>query len=304
MPDWLEPMAATRTEDRFTGGDWLFERKFDGIRLLAYKRGGDVRLYSRNRLPQNLPALTAAIASLPVDEVILDGEVTWDGRSAYHVFDILWLNGRLLTALPLEERRALLEALPLRAPVRLVEELDDEIPWERARREGWEGVIAKRRGSPYEHRRSKHWLKMKCEASQELVVGGFTDPQGTRVGLGALLVALRRAGPRVRGKDRHRLRYDAPPRPSPAAGCDRGPGAAVHKGHGPAENGRALDAARDRRAGRVRRMDRARQAAPPAADWHPAGQESARGPPRIAVIAHRHGCGTARAQRSRTRREY
>ena len=62
------------------------------------------------------------------------------------------------------------------------------MPWERARREGWEGVIAKRRGSPYEHRRSKHWLKMKCELAQELVVGGFTDPQGARVGLGALLV--------------------------------------------------------------------------------------------------------------------
>ena len=73
-------------------------------------------------------------------------------------------------------------------PMRRVELLDDEEPWERARREGWEGVIAKRRGSPYEHRRSKHWLKMKCESSQELVVGGFTDPQGARVGLGALLV--------------------------------------------------------------------------------------------------------------------
>ena len=72
--------------------------------------------------------------------------------------------------------------------MRRVELLDDQTPWERARREGWEGVIAKRRGSPYEHRRSKHWLKMKCEASQELVVGGFTDPQGARVGLGALLV--------------------------------------------------------------------------------------------------------------------
>ena len=72
--------------------------------------------------------------------------------------------------------------------MRSVELLDDAQPWDRARREGWEGVIAKRRGSPYEHRRSKHWLKMKCEASQELVVGGFTDPQGARVGLGALLV--------------------------------------------------------------------------------------------------------------------
>src|SRR5438876_1295126 len=188
MPDWLEPMAATLTEDRFIGNDWLFERKFDGIRLLAYKRGADVQLYSRNRLPQNLPALARAIASLPVDEVILDGEVTWDGRSGYHVFDILWLNGRAVTSLPLEDRRALLETLPFSPPLRHVELLDDEKPWERARREGWEGVIAKRRGSPYEHRRSKHWLKMKIEASQEFVVGGFTDPQGARVGLGALLV--------------------------------------------------------------------------------------------------------------------
>jgi ATP-dependent DNA ligase len=188
MPDWLEPMAATLTEDRFSGPDWLFERKFDGIRLLAYKRGADVQLYSRNRLPQNLPALARAIASLPVDEVILDGEVTWDGRSGYHVFDILWLNGRAVTALPLEDRRALLEGLPFEPPMRRVDLVDDQTPWERARREGWEGVIAKRRGSPYEHRRSKHWLKMKCEASQEFVVGGFTDPQGARVGLGALLV--------------------------------------------------------------------------------------------------------------------
>jgi bifunctional non-homologous end joining protein LigD len=188
MPDWLEPMAATLTQDRFSGDDWLFEQKFDGIRLLAYKRGAEVRLYSRNRLTQNLPPLAAAIARLPVDEIILDGEVTWDLQSAYHVFDILWLNGHNLTSLPLEDRRALLQELPFTAPVRRVEFLDDPEPWERARREGWEGVIAKRRGSPYEHRRSKHWLKMKCESSQELVVGGFTDPQGTRVGLGALLV--------------------------------------------------------------------------------------------------------------------
>jgi bifunctional non-homologous end joining protein LigD len=120
--------------------------------------------------------------------VILDGEVTWDGRSDYHVFDILWLNGRAVTALPVEDRRALLQELPFEPPMRRVELLDDQAPWERARREGWEGVIAKRRGSAYEHRRSKHWLKMKCEVSQEFVVGGFTDPQGARVGLGALLV--------------------------------------------------------------------------------------------------------------------
>jgi ATP-dependent DNA ligase len=187
MPDWLEPMAATLTQDRFSGRDWWFERKFDGIRLIAYKRGTDVQLYSRNRLPQKVPALARAIANLPANEVILDGEVTWDGRS-YHVFDILWLNGRPVTALTLEDRRALLQGLPFEDPLRLVEVIDDPAPWERARREGWEGVIAKRRNSPYEHRRSKHWLKMKCEAAQEFVVGGFTDPQGARVGLGALLV--------------------------------------------------------------------------------------------------------------------
>src|SRR5687768_7198872 len=112
MPEWLPPMAATLTQERFSGPDWVFERKFDGIRLLAYKSGADVRLFSRNRLPQHLPALTSAIVSLPADELILDGEMTWDGRT-YHVFDILWLDGRGVTSLPLEDRRALLEQMPL-----------------------------------------------------------------------------------------------------------------------------------------------------------------------------------------------
>ena len=190
MPEWLEPMAATLTQERFSGGDWLFEQKFDGIRLLAYKRGTDVQLYSRNRLPQRLPHVADAVGRLPVDEIILDGEITWGAADGggYHVFDILWLNGHSVTPLPLEERRSLLKELPFTAPIRRVELLEDADPFERARREGWEGVIAKRRGSPYEHRRSKHWLKMKCELSKDLVVGGFTDPQGARVGLGALLV--------------------------------------------------------------------------------------------------------------------
>jgi ATP-dependent DNA ligase len=188
MPHWLEPMAATLTQERFTGPDWLFERKFDGIRLLAYKCGADVQLYSRNRLSQHLPDVAVAVKNLPVDDVVLDGEMTRDGGRAYHVFDILWLNGRNVTALPLEERRALLTRLPFQGPLRRVSFIDDPQPWERARREGWEGVIAKRRGSSYEHRRSKCWLKMKCELAQEFVVGGFTNPQGSRVGLGALLV--------------------------------------------------------------------------------------------------------------------
>ena len=188
MPEWLEPMAATLTQERFAGPEWLFERKFDGIRLLAYKHGAEVQLYSRNRLPQHLPAVAQAVAKLPVKDAILDGEVAWDGSSSYHVFDVLWINGKQVTDLPLEDRRAILKTLPFTAPLRRVELLKDDNPWDRARREGWEGVIAKRRGSIYEHRRSKQWLKLKVEASQELVVGGFTDPEGARVGLGALLV--------------------------------------------------------------------------------------------------------------------
>jgi bifunctional non-homologous end joining protein LigD len=182
-------MAATLTQERFTGPEWIFERKLDGIRLLAFKDGADVRLLSRNRLPQHMPAISEAVASLPVHDAVLDGEVTWDKRGvAYHVFDVMWLDGRDVTRLALDERGKLLRALPLRGPLQRVDSLDDAKPWERACREGWEGVIAKRRDSPYEHRRSPHWLKMKCEASQELVIGGFTDPQGGRVGLGALLV--------------------------------------------------------------------------------------------------------------------
>lgn len=181
-------MAATLTQDRFSGPEWLFERKYDGIRLLAFKQGSRVRLLSRNRLTQDIPALAAAIGNLPVRNVVLDGELSWDRHSEYHVFDILWLDGRDVTSLPLEERRALLAGLPLTAPLHRVAELHGEKPWERACAEGWEGVIAKRRGSLYEHRRSKDWLKMKCEFTGDFVVGGFTDPQRTRVGLGALLV--------------------------------------------------------------------------------------------------------------------
>jgi ATP-dependent DNA ligase len=196
MPDWLVPMAATLTQERFSGPDWIFERKLDGVRLLAYKRGRDVQLLSRNQLRQNdaYPSVVRAVDELPVRNAILDGEATgvWGrpGKVAYHVFDVLWIDDRDVTALPLEERRALLADLPFADPLHHVPKLTGPEPWVRACREGWEGVIAKRLGSRYEHRRSPHWLKMKCEASQELVVGGFTDPQGSRVGLGALLVGF------------------------------------------------------------------------------------------------------------------
>lgn len=187
-------MAATLTRERFTSPEWVFERKLDGIRLLAFKRGRDVQLLSRNRLPQNAayPAFVEAIGKLSPDELILDGEATgvWNARDplGYHVFDILWLNGRSLRSETLEARRAELDRLGLRPPLQLVRRVEGAEPWEIARQEGWEGVVAKRKDSEYESRRSPSWLKMKLEASQELVVGGFTEPRGKRAGLGALLV--------------------------------------------------------------------------------------------------------------------
>jgi ATP-dependent DNA ligase len=207
-------MAATLTQERFTDPEWSFERKFDGIRLLAYKKGKRVELLSRNRLPQHIPAISQAIAKLPHRELILDGEITWHAPFSYHIFDIMWIDGRETMSLSLEERRTLLKQLNFKPPLRRVVELDasgsvpraaaagssDSLtahhnsPWEYAREQGWEGVIAKRRGSVYEQRRSRNWLKMKCELAQEFVVGGFTDPQGKRVGLGALLVGYYERG--------------------------------------------------------------------------------------------------------------
>jgi ATP-dependent DNA ligase len=212
FPEWIVPMAATLTQERFTGPEWSFERKFDGIRLLAYKKGKQVDLFSRNRLPQNIPVIAKAIAKLPHRELILDGEITWHAPFSYHIFDLMWLDGHETMSLPLEERRALLQALPLTPPLRRVTELIVSVPraiatgpgdhvaihrdpFEYAREKGWEGVIAKRRGSVYEQRRSRNWLKMKCELAQEFVVGGFTDPQGKRVGLGALLVGYYESEP-------------------------------------------------------------------------------------------------------------
>src|SRR5262249_52712579 len=133
FPEWLVPMAATLTQERFTGPEWGFEQKFDGIRLLAYKKGDDVQLFSRNHLPQNLPGVRGAIGRLPHHELILDGEITWrGGKVAYHVFDIMWLDGRNVTPLPLEERRELLSQLAFQEPLHRVALIEDQSPWERA----------------------------------------------------------------------------------------------------------------------------------------------------------------------------
>lgn len=192
LPYWIDPMAPTLTQERFREPGWIFERKFDGIRLLAYNEGTDVRLFSRNRLPQHLPSVASAIARLPSEDLILDGELTWsDGRIEYHLFDILRQDDRDLTGLPWRDRRYRLEALPLGTPLDLVALVDHARPWELARVSGWEGVIAKQIDSPYESKRSRHWMKMKCEVEGRFVVGGFTEPRGSRRGLGALLVGRR-----------------------------------------------------------------------------------------------------------------
>ena len=137
FPEWLVPMAATLTQERFSGPEWVFERKYDGIRLLAYKQGDDVQLFSRNHLPQDLPAIQHAIERLPHKELILDGEITWGGGNVvYHVFDVLWLDGRNVTTLPLEERQDLLAKLPFEKPLERVTVIDEPSPWERAQREG------------------------------------------------------------------------------------------------------------------------------------------------------------------------
>jgi len=112
MPDWLEPMAATLTRERFKTPDWVFERKLDGIRLLAFKDGRAVRLLSRNQLPQNAayPAVVEAIARLPIHAAVLDGEAIgghWEKGmpEGYYLFDVLWRDGEDLTPLPLDARR-------------------------------------------------------------------------------------------------------------------------------------------------------------------------------------------------------
>ncbi|MDQ3742727.1 MAG: ATP-dependent DNA ligase, partial [Actinomycetota bacterium] len=204
-PAFVTPMKAVLTADRPAGPEWVFERKLDGIRCLAVKDGGRTQLYSRNELSLNdrYAPLAAALDADPADGFVVDGEAVAfvDGRDRFgagaggelflYVFDVLVANGRDVRALPLEERRAVLEGL-LRwtDPLRVTEQLrgDGAALLAGACRDGWEGLIAKRLGTPYVSTRSRDWLKLKCTRSQELVIGGFTAPRGARTDLGALLV--------------------------------------------------------------------------------------------------------------------
>jgi len=224
------PMLASLAALPMPGGDWLYERKLDGVRVIATReRGGPVRLWSRNRRPADAsyPEVVEALTAHGPDRFVLDGEiVASDGRFgslqarmhlsdprraratgvpiACHLFDLLVLDELDLTRLPLRTRRALLAAVVHpRGPLLLSETLDGDPAalLDRACADGWEGLIAKRGDTAYRSGRSSEWRKLKCVRDQEFVVGGWTDPSGGRRGLGALLVgyhdgdgALRYAG--------------------------------------------------------------------------------------------------------------
>jgi bifunctional non-homologous end joining protein LigD len=202
-------MLATLTKDYFSDPDWVYEPKLDGIRCLAFKRGSDVKLLSRNRLDctGSYPKVAAALGAQAGD-FIIDGEIAavegdrtsfsllqQSHRSTvsitYFVFDILFADGNHVTKQDLLARKALLKkALRWRKPLSFVKHIEEEgeVYFEQACKRGWEGLIAKRAAAPYTKGRSKDWLKFKCSNEQELVIGGYTGPQGARNHFGALLV--------------------------------------------------------------------------------------------------------------------
>lgn len=207
-----ELQLATLVAEPPEGPDWLHEQKFDGYRILAELDRGKVRLLSRRFKDWTgaFPGIAAAIARLPAQRAVLDGEVAAllpDGRTsfqalqnrdaanlAYFVFDLLAVDDEDLIALPLEERKARLEKLvPLRSEPGVVRYSDHVVGGGRAFfdlacQRGLEGIISKRRSAPYQQGRGLTWVKTKCLLRQELVIGGYTDPEGSRQGIGALLV--------------------------------------------------------------------------------------------------------------------
>jgi len=214
-PRFIPPMKPRLLEAPPTAGDWMYELKFDGIRLIAVKNGEKVNLISRNgnELAGRFAEVAAAVAALPVDDCVIDGEVValdekggssfqllqaheMEGRRApiyYYVFDLLQAEGKSLIGLPLERRKELLASLCEGAPdsIRFSGEIggDPVALLREVKRLGLEGVIGKQRGSVYEpDRRSGAWIKLKCLNEQEFVIGGFTPPQGARKHFGALLV--------------------------------------------------------------------------------------------------------------------
>ncbi|MGH3498470.1 MAG: non-homologous end-joining DNA ligase [Nocardioidaceae bacterium] len=218
--EWHEPMLATLTTDRFSDDAWIFERKLDGVRAIVTRDSGDPpRLWSRThkRMDVAYPELVEALAIQGADTFVADGEiVAFDGMQTsfaalqprihlsdparvaasrvtvyLYLFDLLVVGGVDLTGLPLRARKKILRtAFDFADPLRFSAHRNGrgEAYLEEACAKGWEGLIAKRADGTYRSGRSRDWLKLKCVRDQELVVGGWTDPAGSRVGLGALLV--------------------------------------------------------------------------------------------------------------------
>jgi len=219
VPDWHSPTLATLTDERFSDPGWIYERKLDGVRCLAFRDGRRVRLLSRNRRPLNgtYPEVVEALAAQNSSNFVVDGEiVAFEGRRTsfarlqarlgvtdpdqaresgvpvfYYLFDIMHLDGKATVDVPLLSRKRLLRKTfqfndPLRYTTHRVK--DGEAAFAAACKRGDEGVIAKLADAAYEGRRSRNWLKFKCSRDEEFVIVGYTATKGSRVGLGALLL--------------------------------------------------------------------------------------------------------------------
>lgn len=221
IPDTVDPMLAVLSHEPFSDPGWVFERKLDGERCLALRDGERTELRSRTGedLAPTYPELAPPLGDAEAGRFVVDGEVVAfsGGRTSfqrlqgrmqlndpdearasdisvfYYLFDLLHLDGRDLTRLPLRARKGLLRRLlTFEDPIRYTphRNADGEEYLAEACAKGWEGLIAKDASSPYVHGRSRQWRKLKCVHRQELVVGGFTEPEGSRVGFGALLVGF------------------------------------------------------------------------------------------------------------------
>jgi bifunctional non-homologous end joining protein LigD len=219
VPSWCSPTLATLTDKRFSDPKWIFERKLDGVRCLAFRDGRRVRLLSRNRQSLNgtYPEVVHALAAQKSSKFVVDGEiVAFEGRRTsfarlqgrlgitdpeeargsgiavfYYLFDLMHLDGKATTDLPLIRRKRLLRSAfdfsdPLRFTTHRVR--DGEAAYRAACERGDEGVIAKLADASYAGGRTSNWLKFKCSRDQEFVIVGYTAPKGSRIGLGALLL--------------------------------------------------------------------------------------------------------------------
>lgn len=224
MPATIHPMLAESVEKPFDGAEWLFEIKWDGYRAIAFIADGKVRLVSRNQndLTPRYPELKDMAKFIAAKTAILDGEVVAlneDGKASfslmqqrtgfrpggrravgnanvpvlYYAFDLLYLDGYDWRRVPLEERKRKLASLVVTGDaVRYSDHYEErgKALFEMARQKGLEGIVAKRRASFYEERRSREWLKIKIRHRLECVIGGYTEPEGSRAHFGSLVLGL------------------------------------------------------------------------------------------------------------------